>query len=430
MSTSFIQDLEQNLTAAPGLTPDAARDITRNPYKQDFPLLIDNPETVYLDSAATAQSPRAVIEAQKYFYEKINANPLRGLYKMSVEATQLVQETRNKVANFIGAATPDEIIFTRNTTEALNLCAYSLSSLLLKPGDTVVTTVLEHHSNFLPWQEACRRCGAQLIVLHPNKQGEFSSQDLARIDGRCKIVAVTHVSNVLGSITDVSAFAEAAHSVGALCIVDGAQSTPHLTIDVQKLGCDVFVFSAHKVFGPLGIGVLWAHKDLLNKMPPFLTGGEMIDSVSEEKTVWAPVPEKFEAGTQDAAGIAATGVALDYLSALTMAAVEAREQELISYLYTELSALPYVEALGPTNPLDRVGVVSFTMQGIHPHDVASLLDSKGVCMRAGHHCAEPLHIWLGVGSTNRASIAFYNDKHDIDALITGLRYVWSILGGR
>lgn len=418
------------LTKAPHLDACEASDITKNPYKVDFSLLASDENLHYLDSAATAQRPEAVVEAQKQFYESVNANALRGLYELSVEATQLVEDARQTVARFIHAKSLREIIFTKNTTESLNLAAHSLGELLLKPGDNVVVSVLEHHSNFLPWQVAAKAHGAEFRVIHPNKDGHFTEEELAeKIDDRTKIVAITHVSNVLGTIAPVEKAAEIAHAHGAVCVVDAAQSVPHMQVDVQKLGCDLLAFSAHKVFGPFGVGVLWGRLELLEAMPPFLTGGEMIDFVSEEGAVWAPVPQKFEAGTMDAAGIAGTAVALRYLEEVGMEAVEAREKALVSYLYQQLSALPFVHVLGPKDASRRIGVVSFTLDGIHPHDVASLLDSKHVCIRAGHHCAEPLHVWVGADSTNRASVAFYNDKADIDALIEALTYVWEVFHG-
>lgn len=418
------------LTASPHLSAEEAANIQLNPYKADFPLFAAKPGTFFLDSAATAQRPACVLEAQEKFYESSNANPLRGLYELSVEATEAIDAARAKVARFIGADDPREIIFTRNTTESLNLAARSLGELLLRPGDEVVITVMEHHSNLIPWQQICRAAHAKLVYMYPDQEGHLSDQEIAKkIGPRARIVSVAHVSNVLGIENPVKKIAERAHEQGAICIVDAAQSAPHMRIDVKELGCDVLAFSAHKIFGPMGIGVLWAKMDLLEAMPPFLTGGEMIDSVTEAEAVWAPVPEKFEAGTQDAAGIHATGVALDYVDAVGMDAIEAREQALVAYLYDRLASLPYVTIYGPTNPAERHGVVAFNLDGIHPHDVSSLLDTKHVCIRAGHHCAQPLLLRLGVDNTNRASVAFYNDKSDIDALVDGLDFVWGIFNG-
>ena len=418
------------LTGAAHLSAEEAANIQLNPYKADFPLFATKPGTFFLDSAATAQRPACVLEAQEQFYENTNANPLRGLYELSVEATEAIDAARAKVARFIGADDPREVIFTRNTTESLNLAAHSLGELLLRPGDEVVITVMEHHSNLIPWQQVCRAAGAKLVYMYPDEEGHLSDQEIAeKIGPRARIVSVAQVSNVLGIENPVKKIAARAHEQGAVCIVDAAQSAPHMKIDVKDLDCDVLAFSAHKVFGPMGIGVLWAKMDLLEAMPPFLTGGEMIDSVTETEAVWAPVPEKFEAGTQDAAGIHAAGVALDYVDAVGMDAIQAREQALVTYLYNQLANLPYVTIYGPTNPAERHGVVAFNLDGIHPHDVSSLLDTKHVCIRAGHHCAQPLLLRLGVDNTNRASVAFYNDKSDIDALIDGLNFVWGVFNG-
>lgn len=451
-----------------------SEDITKNPYKKDFPLLSANRDLHYLDSAATTQRPARVIETQEKFYETTNANPLRGLYELSVEATQEIQEARERIAAFINSPSSQDIIFTRNTTESLNLVAYTLGNLILHEGDEVVITVMEHHSNLIPWQQVCKRTGATLVYLYPDKEGHILDEEIERkITPKTKIVSIAHVSNVLGITLPVKKIAKRAHEVGAtspelmrsapgspaptmndtcICdaegtpheaknissqqtlpgikgavvIVDAAQSIPHTKIDVQELDCDLLAFSAHKLFGPFGVGVLWGKQSLLLAMPPFLTGGEMIDAVSETDAVWGPLPEKFEAGTQDAASIAATTPALDYLESIGLPVIEKREKALIKYLYDELSALPYVHIYGPKNPEERTGVVSFNLDGIHPHDVASLLDSKGIAVRAGHHCAQPLMNFLGTDSTNRASIAFYNDKSDIDALVDGVKYVWGI----
>lgn len=404
--------------------------IDENPYLADFPLLASRPDIHFLDSAATAQRPGSVIDAQADFYRDTNASPLRGLYSLSVEATRTVDEARAKVARLIGADDPREVVFTRNTTESLNLAARSLGDLLLEPGDRVVISVMEHHSNLIPWQQVCAEHGAELVYLYPDEEGRVSQEEIdAKIVDGTKIVSVAHVSNVMGVELPVRAIAKAAHDHGAVCVVDAAQSVPHLQVNVQELGCDLLAFSAHKVFGPMGIGVLWGRLDLLEAMPPFLTGGEMIDSVTETEAVWAPVPEKFEAGTQDAAGIGALGAAVDYVEQVGYPAIQAREAALVDYLVGRLSELPYVTVYGPKDPAERHGVVAFNVEGIHPHDVSSLLDSKDVCIRAGHHCAQPLLTYLGVDNTNRASVAFYNDKEDIDALIDRLEFVWGVFNG-
>ena len=407
-------------------------DIATNPYKADFPLLAAKPELAFLDSAATAQRPACVLEAQKSFYETMNANPLRGLYQLSVDATEAIAEARAKVAAFMGATDPAEVIFTRNASEALNLIAKTLAPAVLHEGDEVCISIMEHHSNLIPWQQACRAAGATLVYLRPDAEGLITDEEIAaKIGPKTKIVSVTHVSNVLGVENPVRKIADAAHARGAVVIADGAQSLPHVHVDVAELGVDAFAFSAHKLGGPMGIGGLWGRRELLESLPPFLTGGEMIDSVTEQDAVWAPLPEKFEAGTQDAAGIYATGAAIDYICEHGRDELEARERELAAYLCEQLQALPFVTVVGPSDPRAHIGAVSFNVNGIHPHDVSSLLDTKDVAIRAGHHCAQPLLTWLGVenGATCRASVAFYNDKADIDALVEGLNFVWGIFHG-
>lgn len=420
------------------LTAEQLATITESPFKQDFPLLAQNPDLVFLDSAATAQRPAAVLDAERRFYETMNANPLRGLYRLSVEATASIEEARKRIAGFIGALDEkdrpqaDQIVFTRNASESLNLVAHTLPEVVnLGPGDEVAITIMEHHSNLIPWQQVCRATGATLVYLRPNDDFTITQDEIeAKIGPATKIVSVTHVSNVLGVENPVAAIAERAHAMGAKLVVDGAQSVPHLPVDVRTLGCDLLAFSAHKLGGPMGIGVLWGKKELLNAMPPFLTGGEMIDSVTETDAVWAPVPAKFEAGTQDAAGSYATDAAIAYLQQFGMEALEERERLLATYLTDSLAALPYIKIIGPADGSRHVGAVAFNVDGIHPHDVASILDMSGVCIRAGHHCAQPLLTWLGEQSTCRASVAFYNDKADIDRLVAGLDMVWSVFHGR
>lgn len=412
------------------MTPDQINEIRLNPYKDDFPLLSRNADLAFLDSAATAQRPACVLDAQRSFYETMNANALRGLYRLSVEATQAINDARHTVASFIGASESRDIVFCRNTSEALNIIAKSFGASVLKPGDEVCISIMEHHSNLIPWQQVCRATGASLVYLRPDKQGIIRAEEMdSKISQRTKIVSVTHVSNVLGIENPVVELGKRVHAVGGYLVVDGAQSVPHIPVDVKQIGCDFFAFSGHKVFGPFGIGVLWGKHELLDGMPPFLTGGEMIDSVSETDAVWAPVPEKFEAGTQDAAGIYATAKALDYVSALGMQTLEKRERLLMDYLMDQMRGLPFIEIIGHEEASKHHGALSFNVKGIHPHDVSSILDSCNVAIRAGHHCAQPLLTWLGVESCCRASIAFYNDTSDIDALISGLNTVWSIFNG-
>ena len=415
-------------------------DIEKNPYKADFPLLSGHPELAFLDSAATAQRPACVLDAERDFYTQMNANPLRGLYSLSVRATSEIAAVRKQIAELIGAVdeagkpAADDIVFTRNTSESLNLVAKSFAPTVLGAGDEVAVTVMEHHSDLIPWQQACRAAGATLVLLYPDDQGVIRDEEIAaKIGPKTRIVAVTEVSNVLGVRNPVEKIAQAAHAQGAYVVVDGAQSVPHMAVDVRELGADFLAFSAHKALGPMGIGVLWGRHELLDAMPPMLTGGEMIDSVTEQDATWAPVPEKFEAGTQDAAGIYATGAALTYLTrTVGYDAVAARESALVAYLMGRMAELDFIDVIGPSDASAHHGVVSFNVRGIHPHDVASILDASGVCIRAGHHCAQPLLTWLGVENLAccRASVAFYNDKSDVDRLIDGLKQVWQVFHGR
>lgn len=417
------------------LTAPAAADIDRNPYKADFPLLAGNPNLAFLDSGATAQRPACVLDAQRRFYETMNANPLRGLYSLSVEATEAIAAVRGQIARLLGAvdergrACARDIVFTRNASESLNLVAKSFAPLVLGPGDEVAITIMEHHSNLIPWQQAAAAAGAKLVYLYPAPDGTLPADEIAaKIGPRTKIAAVGHVSNVMGVENPVEQIGRAVHAHGGYLVVDGAQSVPHMAVDVVALGADFYAFSAHKALGPMGIGVLWGRHELLERMPPMLTGGEMIDSVTETGAVWAPVPEKFEAGTQDAAGIYATGAALTYLvDQVGYEAVASRERALVRYAMDELAGLGFVDLIGPAEADRHHGVISFNVRGVHPHDVASILDMDGVCIRAGHHCAQPLLAWLKVENLAccRASLAFYNDRADIDALVAGLKTVWS-----
>ena len=412
--------------------------ITVSPFKADFPLLAANPGLSFLDSAATAQRPAAVLDAERRFYETMNANPLRGLYRLSVEATAAIDDARAHVASFIGAVNDagkpqgNQIVFTRNASESLNLVAQTLGRTVVGPGDDVVISIMEHHSNIIPWQQLCREVGANLVYLRMDDDYRITPDEIAaKIGPRAKIVSVTQVSNVLGVENDVAAIGRRAHEMGAYFVVDGAQSVPHVHVDVRAIGCDLMAFSAHKLGGPMGIGVLWGTSEVLDAMPPFLTGGEMIDSVTETDAVWAPVPQKFEAGTQDAAGIYAFDADLTYLESIGMEKVEERERILARHLTERLASLDFVDVIGPEDGSRHVGAVSFNVRGVHPHDVASILDMNDVCIRAGHHCAQPLLLELGVenNATCRASVAFYNDKQDIDRLVDALEQVWQVFHG-
>ena len=404
-----------------------ARDLSVNPFKRDFPLFENNPAIAFLDSAATSQRPACVLDAQRGFYETMNSNPLRGLYRLSVEATEAIAAVREKVARFIGAPAAKEVVFTRNASESLNILARQLGETLLQPGDEVCISIMEHHSNLIPWQQICARTGAELVYLRTGDDAKISQQEIkGKIGPATKIVSVAHVSNVLGIENDIPAIARRAHEMGALCLVDGAQSAPHIRVNVAELGCDAFVFSGHKLFAPMGVGVLWAHTVLLEKMPPFLTGGEMIEWVSETDAGWAELPHKFEAGTQDAAGIVGLGAAIDYIEGIGHELLEARERALVAECTRRLRSLPFIRLIGPDRPEDHVGVVSFNVCGVHPHDVASILDGYGVCIRAGHHCAQPLLSWMGISSCCRASVALYNDAGDIDRLVDALEQAWTL----
>lgn len=414
-------------------------DIDINPFKGDFPLLSQHPEIAFLDSGATAQRPACVLEAQKRFYETMNANPLRGLYSLSVEATEAIARVRAQIAGLIGAvdergrARANEIVFCRNASEALNIVAKGFAPHVLEPGDEVVISIMEHHSNLIPWQQVCRETGAKLVYLYPTKTGRITDEEIAaKIGSKTKIVSCGHVSNVLGVENPIAKLAAAAHANGAYMVVDAAQSIPHMALDVNALDADFLAFSAHKALGPMGVGVLWGRHELLDATDPVYTGGEMIDSVTEQDAVWAPVPEKFEAGTQDAAGIYATGAALDYLvDRVGYETVREREAALVHYAMSRMVELPYVDIIGSIYWDQHHGAISFNVRGIHPHDVASIMDMDGVCIRAGHHCAQPLLTWLGVENLAccRLSVAFYNDKHDIDQFIESLDHVWHVFNG-
>ena len=420
--------------ATSAIAPDivCAANIAENPYKRDFPLLANHPDLAFLDSAATAQRPKTVLDAQRRFYEEMNANALRGLYRLSVEATEAIDVARNRVARFIGAPKAQDVVMCRNASEALNIVAKAFAPTVLEPGDEVCITIMEHHSNLIPWQQACRAAGAKLVYLYPDENGIITPEEMdAKIGPKTKILSSVHVSNVLGIENPVKELGRRVHEQGGYFVVDGAQSVPHVKVDVTEIGCDFLAFSAHKLFGPFGMGVLWGKDELLNAMPPFLTGGEMIDNVTEQDATWAPVPEKFEAGTQDAAGIYATAAAVAYVESVGIDVIEAREKALVAYCMEELGKLDFVTIIGHPDADMHHGVVSFNVSGIHPHDVASILDMDQVAIRAGHHCAQPLLTWLGVENLAccRASLAFYNDKGDVDKLVAGLNRVWSMFHG-
>lgn len=396
--------------------------------REDFPILRrrvrGGKPLVYLDSAATSQKPAAVIQALEDFYRTTNANIHRGVYELSEAATLAYDQARAKVARLINAPDPRQCIFVRNTTEAINLVAQSWGRANLGPGDIVVLSLLEHHSNIVPWQLVTRERGAELRYIDIDDSGRLRLEQLDEYlaTERVKLVSVTHVSNALGTITPVAEIVERAHAAGALVLVDGAQSVPHLPVDVQALGVDFYAFSGHKMLGPMGIGVLYGRRELLEAMPPFLGGGDMIRTVTLEESTWADLPAKFEAGTPSVADAVALGVAVDYLQSLGMPAIRQHEKELVRYALARLDEIPGVTLYGPVGE-DRSGVVSFTLGDVHPHDIAGILDSEGIAIRAGHHCAQPLMHRLGVVATARASVYLYNTEEDIDRLVDGLLIV-------
>ena len=400
----------------------------KHDFKQDFPLLRENP-IVYLDSAATAQRPDVVIEAEMEFYRKYNANPLRGLYSLGIEATDHYEEARECVAKFIHAASAKEIIFTRNATESLNLVAYSYGLSHLREGDEIVVSILEHHSNQLPWRMVAEKTGAVVKYLECDRQGQISYADLqAAFSEKTKLVAVTQVSNVLGIRTPIDKIVALARKSGAVVVLDAAQSTPHMEVDVQKLGVDFLAFSGHKLMAPMGIGVLYGRKELLSEMPPFLTGGEMIQTVTRDKVVYAELPHKFEAGTVNGAGAWALAAAIRYLQEVGYEQIQKQELLLTTQLMEGLKKVPHVQIQGSPDPKEHCGIVSFTIDGVHPHDVSSILDADGIAVRAGHHCAQPLMQQIGVMSTTRASMYFYNTEEDIEKLLTSVQTIRRRMG--
>ena len=394
--------------------------------RQDFPLLRDYGEA-YLDNAATAQRPQCVLDAICDFYCNSNANPMRGFYPLSLAATEGYENSRARVARFIGATNPSEVIFTRNASESLNLVAYTYGLSTLKAGDEVAVSILEHHSNLLPWQMVCKKTGATLRYLDCEPDGSFTEQTLDEgINGKTKLVAVTHVSNVLGCVSPVEEIVERAHRVGAVVVLDGAQSVPHMPVNVTKLGVDFLAFSGHKLLGPMGIGVLWGKMELLDQMPPFLTGGEMIESVTRNCAVYAEVPHKFEAGTVNAAGAVGLAAAIDYLEKIGFTDMMAQEELLVARAMEGIAKIPGIQVLGSKDPRNHTGIVNFLVDGVHPHDVAEILESDGVNVRSGHHCAQPLLQHLGCRASTRASFLFYNTTDEVDRLVESL----STLRGR
>lgn len=396
--------------------------------RDHFPVLEERKVT-YLDNSATTQRPPCVIKAVEDYYRKNNANPMRGLYELSIESTDAYENARSKVADFIGAASDIEIVFTRNATESLNLIAYSYGMNFLHEGDEIIISIMEHHSNMLPWQQVAKHTGCKLTYIYPEKDGELAPEKLEEaISEKTKLVSVTQISNVFGRLNDVKSFAKIAHKNGAVISVDGAQSVPHIPVDVQDLDCDFLSFSGHKMFAPMGIGVLYAKKDLLEKMPPFLYGGEMIEYVTTEGATYNEIPHKFEAGTVNVGGAVGLSAAIDFMRRFGWDEIQKRELEVTGYAMEKMAEVPHVNIIGAADPEDHHGIITFTIDGVHPHDVAEIFNSHSVAVRAGHHCAQPLHKFLGAMSTTRASMAFYNDKDDIDNFIAALKTIRPEMG--
>ena len=401
---------------------------TLEELRKDFDILSSG-DYIYFDNAATSQRPRQVLEAVSNFYKTANANPLRGLYDWSVAATEQYENARKEVADFIGAGSSEEIIFTRNTTESINLVAYSYGLSNVKEGDDIVITVMEHHSNILPWQMVARKCKANLVYIEPLEDGTITKEEYeSKITDKARIVAVGHVSNVMGITNPVKKIAAYAHSKGAIVVIDGAQSTPHIPVDVQDIGADFFAFSGHKMLSPMGIGVLFGRKELLENMQPFLTGGEMIEYVTRTDATYAELPHKFEAGTVNAGDAVGLAEAIRYIKNVGFDTIRMQEEKLTALLLERLKDLPYIKVYGSKDPSKHSGIVTFTMEGVHPHDISSVLNDDHVCIRAGHHCAQPLMQFIGAGSTARASVYFYNTEEEIERFVDKLSKVREVMG--
>jgi len=402
----------------------SAKAIDVEKVKEDFPILnrkVNGKRLVYLDNAATTQKPKAVIDSLVDYYTRYNANVHRGVHQLSIEATEAYENSRKKVARFIKAPSSQEVVFTRGTTESINLVRFAWGSRFIKKGDLIAVTMMEHHSNIVPWQLLAQEKGAKLEYVDLTDDGRIDYSKLDRVLAlHPSLVAFTHCSNVLGTINDAEKMCAMAREAGATTVVDAAQSVPHMAVDVQKMGCDFLAFSGHKMLGPTGIGVLYGKKELLNAMGPFQGGGDMIKEVHKEGAKWNDVPYKFEAGTTNIADAIGLGAAVDYLTSLGMDRVRMHEVELLRYAFEKMARIPNLKIYGPMNLEERGGVISFNLADIHPHDMASILDEEGVAIRSGHHCAQPLMELLNVPGTSRASFYAYNSNEDIDAFIGAL----------
>ena len=412
--------------------PATSSRLDQTALRAQFPTLaqeVGGHPLVYLDNAATSQKPQYVLDALAAYYEHDNANVHRGIHELSRRATVAFEEARVKLANFIGAADPAELVWTRGTTEAINLVASSWGTDTLGEGDEILLSSMEHHSNVIPWQLVARRTGARLRYIEMDEQGRLILDDLPDLlSDRTRMVAISHISNALGTVNPVREIAELAKRVGALVLVDGAQAVPHRRVDVQELGCDFYAFSGHKMCGPTGSGGLWARRELLESMPPYQGGGEMIRNVGREESTWAEIPHKFEAGTPNIAGAIALGAAVDFLDEVGFDAIAEHERELLAYALERLDDLGGVQVYGPTDLSERSGVISFTMGDAHPHDISTILDSSGIAIRAGHHCAQLVMQHFGISATARASFYLYNSTEDVDRLVEGLASVKEIFG--
>ncbi|MBR6912376.1 MAG: SufS family cysteine desulfurase [Treponema sp.] len=407
-----------------------------NKYRKDFPLFkaidenssSDNSGLIYMDTAATAQRPYLVLNAMSHFYSTQNANPLRGLYSLSERATKAYEDARTTVAKFLNAKESEEIIFTRNTSEGLNLIAYTYGMQNVNAGDEVVVSIMEHHSNILPWQFVCQTKGATLKFMYVDKEtGEIPEEEFKKITPKTKIVSVTHVSNVLGTQNPIKKIAEIAHKNGAVMIVDGAQSTPHIKVDVQDLGADFLALSGHKLCGPMGIGAVYGRRAFLEAMPPFLRGGEMIEYVTETSATWAEVPHKFEAGTVSAGDAVGMASAIRYIQSVGLETIEKHDNDLAEKLIEGIKKIPHFHIVGGKDGRKRCGIVTFTIDGVHPHDIATLLSDENIAIRAGHHCAQPLQQYLNIQASARASLYLYNTEEEVDILLSKLPNIrkWS-----
>ncbi len=409
------------------------KNIIKADYKKDFPLLLHKnsgePALAYLDNAATTQKPNQVISAIGEYYQTYNSNPHRGTYDISIRVTEMYEQVRRKVAAFIGCDDPEEIVFTSGTTDSINLVAQSFGEQILEAGDEILISVLEHHSNLLPWQRLAQRKKAKLNYLLPDKNGHISLEEVQKkLTPRTKIVAITHVSNVLGFVNPIREIADMAHQQGAVVLLDAAQSIPHMQVNVRDLNVDFMAFSGHKMLAPAGIGILYGKKEYLRSMEPLRIGGGIVEEVTQQSVTYMDSPWRFEAGTQNSEGVIGLGAAIDYLNTVGMPTIEKIEQHLMEYAYKRLSSLPEIEIYGNNGVSHGTGILSFNVRSVHPHDTATILASHGVAIRAGHHCAQPLMAHMGVNATCRMSLYFYNTEEDIDRLVNALKTVKGVLG--